>query len=51
MSEWSPEAVAAIRGLRLERQGVIDPRLGSAMFARPFANGECQKRLRHLLTG
>ncbi len=51
MAEWSPEAVCAIRDLRLERHGVIDERVGSAMFARPFASGECQKRLRHLLTG
>lgn len=51
MTEFTPEAVEAIRALRLDRHGIIDPRVGSAMFARPFANGECQKRLRHLMAG
>jgi enoyl-CoA hydratase/carnithine racemase len=49
MADYSAQAVQAIRSLRLERQGLIDTRVGSAMFSRPFANGECQKRLKQLL--
>lgn len=50
MADFSPQAVSAIRDLRLERHGIIDARVGSSMFARPFVNGECQRRLRQLLT-
>ena len=49
MAEWTPSAVLAIRSLRLEHQGVIDSRIGSRMFAQPFASGECQRRLKALL--
>jgi enoyl-CoA hydratase len=51
MGEYTPSAVAAIRGMRLARQGVIDAALGARMFAQPFVNGECQRRLRQLLAG
>jgi enoyl-CoA hydratase len=51
MGEYPPSAVLAIRALRLARQGVIDAALGARMFAQPFANGECQRRLRQLLAG
>jgi enoyl-CoA hydratase/carnithine racemase len=49
MGDFSPGAVQAIRSLRLEAQGPIDADLDSRMFARPFATGECQRRLRQLL--
>ncbi len=49
MGDYPPSAVLAIRELRLARQGVIDAALGARMFAQPFANGECQRRLRQLL--
>jgi enoyl-CoA hydratase len=49
MAEWSPSAVAAVRSLRLDHQGVIDSCVGSRMFSQPFASGECQRRLKALL--
>ncbi len=49
MAQFSPEAVAAIRDLRLHRQGVIDKVAEASFFAQPFASGECQRRLRALL--
>ncbi len=49
MGEYSPAAVLAIRDLRLARHGVIDSELGARMFAQPFVNGECQRRLKRLL--
>jgi enoyl-CoA hydratase len=51
MGEYPPSAVLAIRELRLARQGLIDAALGARMFAQPFANGECQRRLKQLLAG
>lgn len=51
MSEYDTSAVRAIRSLRLERQGKIDPLTGSRMFSLPFASGECQRRLKALLAG
>ena len=51
MSEYGTSAVRAIRSLRLERQGKIDPLTGSRMFSLPFASGECQRRLKTLLAG
>lgn len=51
MGEFTPEAVQAIRELRMKRHGTIDSKVGSDMFARPFANGECQQRLKQMLTG
>jgi enoyl-CoA hydratase/carnithine racemase len=49
--EFPPGAVAAIRSIRLERQGRIDDRAEAELFAQPFASGECQKRLKKLLAG
>ncbi len=49
-SEFSPSAVNAVRGVRLDRQGSIDRESEAELFAQPFASGECQKRLRKLLT-
>jgi enoyl-CoA hydratase/carnithine racemase len=49
--EFSSSAVAAIRGVRLERQGRIDADSEADLFAQPFASGECQKRLKKLLGG
>jgi len=51
MSDYSPSAVQAIRSIRLARQGAIDAGTESALFAQPFASGECQKRLKSLLAG
>jgi 3-hydroxypropionyl-coenzyme A dehydratase len=51
MGAYSPSAVAAIRSLRLERQGRIDSGVGARMFSLPFASGECQRRLKALLAG
>ena len=51
MSEYDTAAVHAIRSLRLERQGKIDPLSGARMFSLPFASGECQRRLKSLLAG
>jgi enoyl-CoA hydratase/carnithine racemase len=50
MAEFTPSAVRAIRELRLARHGVIDATLGARMFSQPFASGECQRRLKQLLT-
>lgn len=50
MAEWPPSAVPAIRGLRLDHQGLIDSSIGSRMFSQPFASGECQRRLKALLS-
>lgn len=47
--EFGPGAVAAIRGLRLERQGQCDPAVEAGLFADSFVSGECQRRLRTLL--
>jgi enoyl-CoA hydratase/carnithine racemase len=49
VGEFSPAAVHAIRSLRLSRQGPIDAILSARMFSQPFANGECQRRLKQLL--
>jgi enoyl-CoA hydratase len=49
--DYSSSAVHAIRSVRLERQGRIDRDAEAELFAQPFATGECQKRLRRLLTG
>ncbi len=49
MAEWSPAAVAAIRSLRIARRLRIDSDAEAALFAQPFATGECQKRLKGLL--
>jgi len=51
MGEFPAGAVAAIRAVRLERQGRIDDRAEAELFAQPFASGECQKRLKKLLAG
>jgi enoyl-CoA hydratase/carnithine racemase len=51
LSEFTPAAVDAIRGIRLDRQGEIDRDSEAELFAQPFASGECQKRLRKLLAG
>ncbi|MBA3685040.1 MAG: enoyl-CoA hydratase/isomerase family protein [Planctomycetes bacterium] len=51
MAEWSPSAVTAIRSLRLARRLRIDVETEAALFAQPFATGECQKRLKELLAG
>lgn len=48
-AEYTPSAVAAIRGIRLDRQGTIDHDAEADVFAQAFASGECQKRLRKLL--
>jgi enoyl-CoA hydratase/carnithine racemase len=50
-SEFSPSAVSAIRGVRLDRQGRIDQDAEAELFAQPFASGECQRRLKRLLSG
>jgi enoyl-CoA hydratase/carnithine racemase len=44
--DWTVSAVRAIRSLRLDRQGPIDPGPEADLFARAFADGECQRRLR-----
>jgi enoyl-CoA hydratase len=49
MTEYSPQAVTAIRDVRLQRQGPIQSEAEAKIFAQVFANGECQKRLRELL--
>jgi len=51
LAGYSPSAVQAIRAIRLERQGTIDAITEAALFAQPFASGECQKRLKALLAG
>jgi enoyl-CoA hydratase/carnithine racemase len=51
LGEFNASAVRAIRSLRLDRQGKIDPLTGSRMFSLPFASGECQRRLKALLAG
>lgn len=51
LAEFSPSAVAAIRAIRLDRHGAIDAGAEAALFAQPFASGECQKRLKVLLAG
>jgi len=51
LGEYSPSAVTAIRDLRLSRQGDIDADGEAWLFAQPFASGECQRRLRGLLSG
>lgn len=48
---WTPSAVAAVRSIRLERQGREDAAADAALFAQPFASGECQRRLKQLLAG
>jgi enoyl-CoA hydratase len=48
-AEFSPSAVNAIRGVRLDKQGRIDADSEADLFAQPFASGECQKRLKRLL--
>ncbi len=51
MREFSPEAVLALRDLRLRRHGPIDSVVEARLFGQPFASGECQRRLRALLSG
>ncbi len=51
LGEYSQAAVDAIRSLRLSRRGPIDQRIEAEIFAQPFVSGECQRRLRRLLTG
>lgn len=51
LRSWTPNATAAVRAIRLERQGPINPRWEAGCFARPFLAGECQRRLRALLSG
>jgi enoyl-CoA hydratase/carnithine racemase len=50
MSNYSSSAVQAIRAIRLEKQGQINAETGSQMFSLPFASGECQRRLKTLLS-
>jgi enoyl-CoA hydratase len=50
MADYSTSAVRVIRAVRLERQGRIDAATGARMFSLPFASGECQRRLKSLLT-
>jgi enoyl-CoA hydratase len=49
MTEFSPQAINAIRTIRLDGQGPIDVAGEAKLFAQAFANGECQKRLKQLL--
>ena len=51
LGEFGPNAVEAIRSIRLKRQGAIDSGTEAALFAQPFTSGECQKRLKALLAG
>lgn len=51
LAEFGPGAVHAIRGMRLRRQGLIDPEIEAELFSQPFRSGECQKRLLRLLAG
>jgi len=51
LTEYSPNAVQAIRSLRLDRLGPQDAEAEVALFAQPFVTGECQRRLRSLLNG
>jgi enoyl-CoA hydratase len=49
LGEFGAGAVAAIRAVRLQRQGRINQRAEASLFSQPFASGECQRRLRSLL--
>jgi enoyl-CoA hydratase/carnithine racemase len=51
LAEFGPGAVRAIRDMRLQRQGLIDPEIEAELFSQPFRSGECQKRLLRLLAG
>lgn len=51
MTEYSPQAVSAIRDVRLQKQGPIQADAEAKIFAQVFASGECQRRLKELLTG
>ncbi len=48
LGEFGPSAVQAIRSLRLSQRGASDDL--ALLFAAPFASGECQRRLRQLLS-
>jgi enoyl-CoA hydratase/carnithine racemase len=50
LNEYSPSAVQAIRSLRLDRLGKQDAEAEVALFTQPFLTGECQRRLRGLLS-
>jgi enoyl-CoA hydratase len=51
MSTYSPAAVHVIRAIRLDKHGRINADVGAHMFSLPFASGECQRRLKALLSG
>lgn len=51
LGEFGPHAVQAIRGIRLDRLGRGDCEGEAQLFARAFASGEAQRRLRQLLAG
>lgn len=48
-AEFPGGAVQAIRSLRLDRLGRRDIDMEAELFAQPFTQGECQRRLRQLL--
>lgn len=48
-AEFPPGAVQAIRAVRLDRLGRRDIDMEAELFAQPFTQGECQRRLRQLL--
>lgn len=48
-SEFSSTAVSNIRSLRLEKQGLIKPKVNAELFAEPFMRGEVQVRLQELI--
>jgi enoyl-CoA hydratase len=48
-AEFPGSAVRAIRELRLDRLGRRDIDMDAELFAQPFTQGECQRRLRQLL--
>jgi enoyl-CoA hydratase/carnithine racemase len=50
MNEFGPSAIQALREMRLSRMGPQDCEAEVALFAQPFATGECQRRLKALLS-